>query len=859
MLVSIVVALLLGSGIAGGAFYYFTGSVSQENDTQNPFKDELPSWAEEAILRMHSFDIIKGYDDGRFAPADTVTRGQVITLIDRILRSQNLTREERGCTQIYEDIPAGHYAFSAACTFQAHGWSEAGGHFHPDEASTRGMTAAFMNAVFGPSLLSDAGSSVPGNQVFRDVPPSSLFFYDSAALKEMGLMTGYPDGRFGVDDPLNRAAAAVVMDRLKTTVDQAKLRELKLDIRMRLDVPQDAIPEGVTAQDIRVSKAGSEILPDNLKNIDTLYALKFEPDGLVLKHPVGFVVTLPWEFEDIPAVLHVGKFGVELIPNLKFTMNPDAKTVTVSGEISHFSGYVFMRVDLLDVTAPDKLGPFPVGTTFPVDVTIHNYKVRSFFPQSFTVEGVHIDPPKNIGFSRTTSFSAPMLEPSEIDGRPAKGTVMTSDILSVQGRFTCVEPTRTWVHFQAEANVNYRYRGYDEDPGEAGMMWGELSTTTEVECVGPDVPYNNISADVACGGSITITGNVAGDLSDMNDLTMVSRDGLGGILSAEPLAVDPKTGAFTFSIKGPPGSYSYQLSIRNGKLVSYVVASGTYYIPPCPKPGEKEEEPWIFPTGDHGGGVILTFPLPGFHSELLDDECKKNVEECEQLERQCEDLQERDAAAEKGCQKILRSAPKVCQNLSGQATSPECVSPLKGYRKCEEQREEQYDTASNCPKQTQRCMQKNKFQECLKQGMETSASSAISLSRPASYVLSSSQSQAREEATALGVWEFLDTDADWQKVTSLPFGHRVHLIVASNPSSGTAVDMRTFLPMDLTLSVNGEQVWRSTIGEAPEQTCRGATGCSIDGPYVDPAWQSQRIELIAVGRGGEVLAVFRSP
>ncbi|MBI2096913.1 MAG: hypothetical protein HYT40_02035, partial [Candidatus Sungbacteria bacterium] len=106
--------------------------------------------------------------------------------------------------------------------------------------------------------------------------------------------------------------------------------------------------------------------------------------------------------------------------------------------------------------------------------------------------------------------------------------------------------------------------------------------------------------------------------------------------------------------------------------------------------------------------------------------------------------------------------------------------------------------------------------------------------------------------TALGFWEFLDINDDWKKVSALPFGHRVHLVAASNGSP----DVRTLLPVKIELKVNGSLVWQTTIQGDPALTCRDATGCSIDGPVIQSSWQGSKIELTARGKDGKLLASY---
>lgn len=115
-----------------------------------------------------------------------------------------------------------------------------------------------------------------------------------------------------------------------------------------------------------------------------------------------------------------------------------------------------------------------------------------------------------------------------------------------------------------------------------------------------------------------------------------------------------------------------------------------------------------------------------------------------------------------------------------------------------------------------------------------------------------SSEQPSKLAPASGFWEFLDTNQNWQRVPKLPYGHLVHLIVASN---GTP-DIRTLLPIRIVLKIDSNLAWTATISGDPELNCRDATGCSIDGPLIQNDWQNKTIELNAYDKNELLLAHY---
>lgn len=105
------------------------------------------------------------------------------------------------------------------------------------------------------------------------------------------------------------------------------------------------------------------------------------------------------------------------------------------------------------------------------------------------------------------------------------------------------------------------------------------------------------------------------------------------------------------------------------------------------------------------------------------------------------------------------------------------------------------------------------------------------------------------EVKALGQFEFLDSQ--FQPIINLPTSSQVHIIVAS---TGGNPDIRLYLPITLELKADGLVVWTGTIANDPVLNCRGADGCSMDGPTINPTWIKKQLK--ATGKNGELLATY---
>lgn len=196
----------------------------------NPFNDEIPSWAGEPIVRLSDKRILRGYDDGRFGAGDALTRGQLVVLIFRALTDLKLVTTDSVCRIPYQDVPQGHYAYEAACTFRNEGWTDSLSTLDPNAPLTRSEAASLLARSVGPALLEAQSISLKtilsNGAVFRDIPETHGAFTDTAIVASIGLMKGNPDGTFAPAGILNRAQAATIVWRMMEALREEGVRGL---------------------------------------------------------------------------------------------------------------------------------------------------------------------------------------------------------------------------------------------------------------------------------------------------------------------------------------------------------------------------------------------------------------------------------------------------------------------------------------------------------------------------------------------------------------------------------------------------------------------------------------------------------
>ncbi|MDR9748660.1 S-layer homology domain-containing protein [Paenibacillus taichungensis] len=162
---------------------------------------KVKDWTDNT-LKAHPY--IQGYTDGSFRPERNVTRAEMATIITRILGASTLEGSHE-----FTDVTSSHWA-QAAISAAAQSGSVQGytdGSFKPDQAITR----AEMAVVLHPLLTSDQMITAP--TAFTDM---NEHWAQQAVeqLSSAGVVTGYKDGMFRPSQPITRAEAVTMLNKL---------------------------------------------------------------------------------------------------------------------------------------------------------------------------------------------------------------------------------------------------------------------------------------------------------------------------------------------------------------------------------------------------------------------------------------------------------------------------------------------------------------------------------------------------------------------------------------------------------------------------------------------------------------------
>lgn len=286
----------------------------------------------------------------------------------------------------------------------------------------------------------------------------------------------------------------------------ASVIELKSDDgNVTLAISRDALPEGVRAEDIKITSLGYDAMSAKPAKQDFLAGYEFQPDGLVFKKPVEVSFVLKnFDGGSIPLVDMVGTDGAEPLGHQRVKIDVQSKTASIAGEITHFSYSVLHRGFLaIKLSSP---GDHFVGDTFQVE-GIQSIEKRSYIfssdvsqitshtlvenPDVWGVASAHL--PRYRGDTTAVKPNSLLNFPATDSKIPENG-----ELKSI-GNLTCVEP--------GEAELGYVVRitngGYDSrERGFPNRARGERDDFSVPEDPShPDiVRRHKISIDVAYTG-----------------------------------------------------------------------------------------------------------------------------------------------------------------------------------------------------------------------------------------------------------------------------------------------------------------------------------------------------------------------
>ncbi len=224
-----------------------------------PFEDATDTTAERAVIALAEEHLIDGCDEGEFCPADTVTRGQLASILTGVLTNgdddgeldvatepDHLASEGDGPAR-FDDIEGTTHEESI--TYLADQGMVRGcddGDFCPEEAVSRGQMATLLDAVF-------AFDETDG-EFFDDAAGVHGAAIDRLAAAGIAAGCGDPLTHFCTTDDVTRGQAALFVARALTFVSAVELapleerRERQAEIDAQREAERQAAEEAARQQ-----------------------------------------------------------------------------------------------------------------------------------------------------------------------------------------------------------------------------------------------------------------------------------------------------------------------------------------------------------------------------------------------------------------------------------------------------------------------------------------------------------------------------------------------------------------------------------------------------------------------------------
>jgi Tol biopolymer transport system component len=171
------------------------------------------SWASNAVAACAAADIVCGYPDGTYRPAEEVTRAQMAVYLARALADGEVDVATGLDLPLFRDVPPSHWAYRYIQYIVLRGLARGyiGSYYLPDQAVDRAQMAAFVARA-----AAGSDSAVPphsGPPTFADVYEWSWAYRYIEYAAAHGIARGYPDELYHPEIVVTRDQMAVYVAR----------------------------------------------------------------------------------------------------------------------------------------------------------------------------------------------------------------------------------------------------------------------------------------------------------------------------------------------------------------------------------------------------------------------------------------------------------------------------------------------------------------------------------------------------------------------------------------------------------------------------------------------------------------------
>lgn len=169
------------------------------------FSDVSEHWAKQDIMELLEKGGITGYEDGSFRPNAEITRAEVVTMLNRLMKWQEESKTA------FSDVKEEDWFAKEVATAVAKGYVKgySDGNFYPNKAVTRAEIAVMVARAYGLEAKAELHSQFADSDKIADWAKPSI----NALLGEE-LMKGYPDNTYRPENKVTRAEVATLFHRV---------------------------------------------------------------------------------------------------------------------------------------------------------------------------------------------------------------------------------------------------------------------------------------------------------------------------------------------------------------------------------------------------------------------------------------------------------------------------------------------------------------------------------------------------------------------------------------------------------------------------------------------------------------------
>ncbi|MBN6188348.1 S-layer homology domain-containing protein [Aneurinibacillus sp. BA2021] len=180
------------------------------------FSDIEGHWAEAQILSLARQGIVRGVDDGRFAPEQTLTKGQFVVMLAGIFKSDLTTRgTAQEVTKYFSDVSRSDYYADELVRLCKAGVVDDRGTFNGERKLTRQEMAHYLTNAYRYLYKQDLSSLINVNRIpFKDAKDIAPSYRDDVVIADkINIIHGRDNGEFDPRATLTRGEAASVIYR----------------------------------------------------------------------------------------------------------------------------------------------------------------------------------------------------------------------------------------------------------------------------------------------------------------------------------------------------------------------------------------------------------------------------------------------------------------------------------------------------------------------------------------------------------------------------------------------------------------------------------------------------------------------